>query len=200
MKKLFKLGVLLSFSFMFGACKKNLNTNQGLSTNQMLNSTYSDSRDLIEVGILDENGNIIEKFDAEDIVSLIINEEHFNNIEFIGIEYNSQDDVYLTIIVEGENDEIHGIQFPLITIGDKIGMIDPINDDGSINANLASDHTCKGTGCSSCDFTRSGKQITGCECKQGGGACDHTVTKKDNTIDTVSKIGAIIIAIIGILK
>lgn len=143
----------------------------------------------------DSDGTLTLLFDQDEFKEDLVNQGIFAEVESIEVGEDR-----LTIIGKSADDfSLMAFQTELIREGNALYFPDPNNSDLP-NTTFAS-HSCTGSSCSSCSFTRSGNggifsKITGCQCNTAGGACNHSVSSKD-TLDLVIDIA---VKILGIFK
>ena len=125
------------------------------------------------------NGKFVSLVDLNAIKTEMLNEGLFSEIESVEINEN-----YLTIIGKDVD------SFNLVAFQAKFTKIgsDVLLQNSEYSPLVAQTHSCAGNGCSSCAFIEDdkGKKI-GCECKAGGGTCDHSVTDDGKNPDITDK-------------
>jgi len=125
------------------------------------------------------NGKFVSLVDLNAIKSEMLTIGVFAEIESVEINEN-----YLTIIGKDVD------SFNLIAFQAKFTKIgsDVLLPNAAYSPLFAETHSCAGNGCSSCAFIKdeNGKTI-GCDCKAGGGTCNHSVTDDGKNPDITDK-------------
>lgn len=201
MKKIvfYVLGLFLLGTLTFTACNKETH-NQNESKTNSNNVAEIKSQELRLLAEIGENNELIEMFNKQELFDVIKNSGEFVEVEPVELNYLPLENLaFLTFIMRDYDDVAHAIQFTLTIDGNSIYLPKPIMDDGQLDLNVTSTHTCTGAPCSSCSFSRALwgiGWITGCKCNDSGsGNCNHTRTSGGSLVDKGVKLLPLIIAV-----
>ena len=170
----------------FVACSSDDNsTTESTLTAETTNSTMSvksnEDFEKVAMATVEDNDVVTPLYDEAKLKESLVSEGFYAEVESIELEYYFNNDTkkqeaFFTIVAKSKDDfMLEAFVADLVIDGGKIFMMNP-----NSAPTLFMNHKCKGSGCSSCDFTRDKwLKITGCKCAvktTEGGSCDHTKT------------------------
>lgn len=187
------IGAIFLTASLFACSNDEVNKTVQENVNMHLSAKTNENIKPTAIGLI-ESEIAVTLFNKEILTKKLISGDLFVEIESIDLDYgfdseNDEHVAYLTIIGKNSNDfSLEAFQAKLVKEGDLLIIQDPI-----AQPTLFAKHSCAGSPCTSCSFTRTGflnLKITGCACNQDkeGATCNHSINGGTTTLEIVKTV------------